>query len=125
MNNYHEIPWPDDEHAPPPSVMKTYFRTWKGMPLRNDWNASPMRMYQRQCTRCGYKWDQVDFEYRDGSYTNGTPNPVAIHKVCWHCWMADTNHAQVRAYWESVDRNNTTTVPKKQIKTSLKPMGSL
>lgn len=96
----------EDQTEPYPTTQKTYFRTWKGMPLRKDWNSMPMHQGMQQCIRCGYKWGQTDFEYMDGSFTNGSPNPVAIHATCWNCWMSDTNHAQVRSFWDQVDRTN-------------------
>lgn len=93
--------WDDERHYG--NTTKTYFRTWAGMGLRTQWNASPYLQHCQTCHRCGYKWDEIDFTYADGTFTNDTPNPVKIHKKCWHCWMADTNHAQVREYWDKVD----------------------
>lgn len=122
MSSYQDLPWPEDEHATG-TTQKAYFRTWKGMPLRNEWNAAPFRKGCQTCKRCGYKWDQMDFTYKSGVIVNGQPEPMAIHDTCWNCWMCDTNHAQVRTFWEAADRQNTPPQAAKGPKTGLKPIG--
>jgi len=127
MSTYQDIPWPEDEHGSVvyPTAQRDYHRSWRGMPLRKDWNNSPFHKGLQTCRRCGYKWDQQDFVYRDGSILNGEPSPAEIHETCWNCWMADTNSAQVNAIWDAVDRQNSTPKPSVGSRAALKYVGGV
>ena len=93
-------PWADGGH----STEREYLRSWRGMPLRSEWNASPSLLSCRICTSCGYRWDEIDFTYQGDVLVNGHPPPVAIHRVCWNCFMCEKQPHQVRAYWCATDR---------------------
>lgn len=94
-------PW-DDE--PQHHTERQYRRSWRGMPLRSEWNASPFRRSCQQCESCGYRWDQADFTYRGLTKVNGKEPPVMIHAVCWNCFMLDTQPDRMSAAWSSLDR---------------------
>lgn len=98
-------PWGDE----PSHVETRYRRTWRGMPLRSEWNASPSLLHCRTCAHCGYKWDQHDFTYRGGARVNGQEPPVMVHEVCWNCFMVETKPGEVEACWGSLERKATGT----------------
>lgn len=99
-------PW-DDE--PQHHTERLFRRTWRGMPLRSEWNAGPLRRHCQQCTSCGYRWDQTDFTYRGLAKVNGKEPPVMIHPVCWNCFMLDTQPERMAQSWASLDRPATGT----------------
>lgn len=119
MSYQEAYPWPDEGH----STEREYLRNWKGMPLRTEWNASPFRKGQQTCTSCGYKWDQLDFTYRGAVLVNGQQPEVALHPICWNCFMCENEPHQARQYWDTYDKPRVGSTAKKT--PQLKTMGSL
>ena len=121
MRGYEEgsYPWNDAGTG----VEREYLRNWRGMPLRTDWNAGPLRRNCRTCTSCGYRWDDVDFTYRGAVLVNGEPAPVMLHKICWNCFMCETQPHQVRKHWEAVDRSSSGTPAARKETPRLKTLG--
>lgn len=98
-------PWDEEFHH----TERQFRRSWCGMPLRSEWNASPFRRFCKTCLHCGYKWDAFDFRYRANTRVNGQPAPLLDHEVCWNCHQVETRPEDMRRLWDQLDRPATGT----------------
>lgn len=95
----HEHLWDDD-----PRVMRQFRRSWRGMPLRSDWNNRPYLAHCKQCIACGYRFYSQDFTYRGKVLVNGQPAPLMEHETCWNCFMWDTDPGHMEACFGMLER---------------------
>lgn len=92
-------PW-DDE----PRVMREFKHSWRGMPLRTDWNNRPFLRDCPLCPSCGYRFYDHCFVYRGGVLVNGKPAPLMQHQICWNCFMWDSDPGRMEACFTSMER---------------------
>ena len=97
-----EYPWTDE-----PRTQREFKRSWRGMPLRSDWNARPYLRSCKQCTACGYRFYQNDFTYCGKVLVNGQAALPMEHDICWNCFMWETEPGQMDACCRSLDRGST------------------
>lgn len=122
---YEPFTWGDEgsQH----NTQQEFRHNWQAMPPRDIWNADPLRKTCNTCPHCGYRWDQVDFTYRDGSGMTVDGrfqlNPSALHTICWNCWMVEKQPEKVQKYWDAADRPAVGSTSKKTAE--LKPLGGV
>lgn len=75
---------------------------WRGYPPRYEWNAAPMRMHEKECPGCGYRYDGSVYTYKPAVKSKA---PV-VNFLCWNCWMLEDKPEEVAKFWATVDRNN-------------------
>lgn len=114
MSTNEAYPWVDDlaHHTE-----RQFRRSWRGMPLRSDWNNRPGMMGCKTCVSCGYRWNQHDFTYRGNVLVNGQEPPVMVHERCWDCFMWDTQPERMERCFVALERGSVGTKHAPELKT--------
>ncbi len=82
-----QYPWTPDEDER--FRLGAFKRSWQGMPLRKEWNNSPIHSDGIMCKSCGYKFPKHLIE-SDGA--------------CWNCWMRDNKPEEMARILAAADR---------------------
>lgn len=84
-----DFPWTPQEDEAYRASERKWVRSWRGLPTRKEWNASPIHSDGVLCPHCGYRWHFMDIVQASG--------------LCFNCNWIETDpngHAKV---WRQLD----------------------